>query len=116
MVPAYFGAYSAAVTHRDRENRVDGTFIATNILNSGFLSRKQYGGRNRRVYEGISTINCGLLRACTDCIERYFKNKDGELSVLGEIFTVHYTDMEEFFCASPEHKVLSIRQNRCLKR
>ena len=46
-----------------------------------------------RVYEEISAISCGLLRACADCSERYFKNKDGGLSFLDEICTVYCSDM-----------------------
>ena len=62
-----------------------------------------------RVYEEISAINCGLLRAGADCSERYFKNKDGRLSFLDEICTVYCSDMYETFCASPERNVLSTR-------
>ena len=62
-----------------------------------------------RVYREISAINCGLLRAGADCSERYFKNKDGELSFLDEIFTVYCSDMYKTFCKSPEHSVLSTR-------
>ena len=38
-------------------------------------------------------INCGLLRAGADCSERYFKNKDRELSFVDEICTVYCSDM-----------------------
>ena len=38
-------------------------------------------------------LNCGLLTAVADCSERYFKNKDGELSFLNETCTVKCCDM-----------------------
>ena len=58
-------------------------------------------------YGEISAINCGLLKAGADCSERYFKNKDGELSFLDEICTVYCSDVYETFFASPERNVLS---------
>ena len=56
-------------------------------------TRQQNGARFARVYEEISAINRGLLRAGADCSERYFKNKDGELSLVDEICTVYCSDM-----------------------
>ena len=56
-------------------------------------TRQQNGAQFARVYEEISAINCGLLRAGADYSERYFKNKDGELSFLNEICTVYCSDM-----------------------
>ena len=62
---------------------------------------------NMNISGVILPINHGLLKAVADCSERFFKNKDGELSFLDKICTVYSSDFYKTFCASPERNVLS---------
>ena len=63
----------------------------------------------------ISFTHFAAMTEYTDHTERYFKNKDIELSYLNEICTVYSIDMFETLYGSPEQKHISTRYYGHLK-